>query len=222
MMDLSLNAAEREHLAALGITPDERGTLRSASGREVDPGVAVALLTKAAINPADFQRTGPAGPAGPAGSGTADRDMADGENLAKGLVPQRFHRPFLAAGHAAESPANTGMRATTPPPSSHPAEPQDYTRGWIRPGHQAEPPASDPMGNNPHPPGTPASGVYATGAEHYAGNQDRSRSEHLMPSQAITSQPSPSRMALPQDMRASEVPHAISLAASRPAPGESR
>ena len=267
-MNLSLTEAERVHLAALGVAAGSDGTLRSASGRPVDAGTAVVLLSKAAISPADFRRAplldghaahsaaqwttgspgqalmarpGPAGPAGAAGSGTADRDMGDDEGLdlvagndidgsgvgppdevAK-MTPAAFRRHYLAAGHSAESLANTGMRATTAVSDSAPAEPQDFRRGWLQPGHQDADPANDPMGNNPHPGGTPGAVVYRTAAEQYGANQARLAAEHLMPSQHITAEPAPSRpVMLPADMRASTVPVSVQAQATRPAPGEMR
>ncbi|HUY45615.1 MAG TPA: hypothetical protein VMV92_07795, partial [Streptosporangiaceae bacterium] len=245
------------HLASLGVTEDPSGALRSAAGREVDAGTAVALLQKAVISPGEFQRpylseghaaqspsswtagipdglggdrgrvarTGPAGPAGEPGSGTADRDMTGGEDEAAkaGLVPQRFHRPYLAAGHEADSPANTGRRGTTVvPETARAAEPQDYQRGWIQPGHQDEPPDDDPGGNNPHEPGTPTADVLATAAGRLGRNSARSRTDRLTPAAWNIAEPAPSRVALPQDMRASDVPVRVTLAATRPAPGETR
>jgi len=253
-MDLSLTDADRAHLASLGVTEDPSGALRSASGREVDAGTAVALLQKAAISPAGFQRgyiseghaaespaswtvgippglggdrgrvarTGPAGPVGEPGSGTADRDMAGGPDEAAkaGLVPQRYMRPYLTADHQADSPANTGHQNVVPMPEPHPAEPQDFQRGWLSAGHQAEPPANDPGGNNPHEPGTPAADVLATGAGHAGLNAAHSRTERLTPAAWNIAEPAPSRMALPQDMRASSVPMNVAVQATRAAPGE--
>jgi hypothetical protein len=255
-MDLSLNDAERAHLASLGVTVGTDGTMRSESGREVSAGTAVQLLSKAAISPADFQRgylreghaaentgqwitgippyaspvsaegpaarTGRAGPAGPVGSGTADRDMVPGDDLAKGMAPQRFMRPYLAGGHQVNSPAVTGMRGTTAVPDSHHAEPQDYQRGWITPGHEQDSPDARP-GNNPHAVGTPGSEVYRSAAAVYEANQTQLRTEHVMPSQNIPAQTAAVRpAAMPSDMRASDVPAALQVGATRPAPGEVR
>ena len=55
-MDLSLSAAELEHLGALGVSVAADGSMRSASGREVPAGTVVQLLAKAAVSPAAFQR----------------------------------------------------------------------------------------------------------------------------------------------------------------------
>ena len=264
-MDLSLTAAETEHLGALGVTVGADGTMRSASGNEVGPATAVALLAKSAVSPADFRRPylrqghaaenagqwtvgipgsaqsrtarpGPAGPPGPAGSGTADRSM-DGSSAGAGdedddmvagrdvdgsgagapaemakMVPGQFHRPFLSAGHAAESPAVTGRRATTPVPSADPVEHRDFTRGCLTAGH-ASPPPDDQPADNPH---------YEGAVRVYAANRAAERGEHIMFSQAVTSMPANGRLALPQDMHASLVPHQISVSASKPAPGEQR
>ena len=153
---------------------------------------------------------------------TSEDGVVVGVTAKAGLVPSRFHRPYLAAGHQADSPANTGRRGVTVIPETAAAEPQDYTRGWIRPGHQAEPPADDPGGNNPHPPGSLARTVHDTAAGRYEANQQQARTEHVMPSQAITASPSVSRVALPQDKRASAVPASLTVSATRAAPGESR
>jgi hypothetical protein len=190
-------------------------------------------------------RTGPAGPPGPAGSGTGDRSMSGGpagedgdddlvpggdedgegvgppDGMAKGMLPDRFMRPYLAAGHQADSPGTTGRRGTTAiPETASQVEPQDFDRGWIRPGHQEPPPDARPA-NNPQPPGSPGAGVYGAAAGVYQANQGQVRTEHLMPSQAVTSMPAPSRPPmLPADMRASAVPQAVQVQATRPAPGE--
>jgi len=140
----------------------------------------------------------------------------------KGMVPASFHRPYLAPGHQSDSPANTGLRGTTAvPETARDAEPQDFTRGWIRSGHQAEPPDDRPP-NNPHPAGTPGAAVYRSAAGAYEANQAGVRTEHVMPSQAARSEPAPARVVMPPDMRAASVPVAVQVAASRPAPGETR
>jgi hypothetical protein len=183
-------------------------------------------------------RTGPAGPVGHPGSGTADRSMGadedddlvpgsdeDGEGVGpsgvavKGLVPTQFHRPYLSAGHAASSPAVTGERSTTPVPASDPVEPQDYGRGWIYAAHQVPSPG-DGGDNNPNPPGSAAEAVYASGAHAYGENQRMARAEHVMPSGSVVSSPAASRMAVPSDMRASDVPVHVAMQATRPSPGE--
>jgi hypothetical protein len=179
-------------------------------------------------------RTGPAGPVGPAGSGTADRSMADAEDddgtrlvpgdddddsgvglpdgeMAKGLVPQQFMRGYLAAGHQANSPAVTGRQGTTAIPSSDPIEHRDFTGGYLTAGHADPSPDDAPGANNPH---------YRVAAERYNANQQQVRAEHVVPSESIVSQPSASRVALPQDMMASAVPQAVQVMATRPSPGE--
>jgi hypothetical protein len=55
-MDLSLNAAELEHLGALGVTVGADGSMRSASGRQVSPGTAVEMLARRDIEPQDYDR----------------------------------------------------------------------------------------------------------------------------------------------------------------------
>lgn len=82
-VSLSLSAAERAHLAGLGVTADERGVLRS-SGREVDPGIAAAMLAKARD-----PRTG---------------RFSGGEGIRSGS----FQRPYLAEGHQAQAAHGVG------------------------------------------------------------------------------------------------------------------
>lgn len=57
-----------------------------------------------------------------------------------GLLPSTYHRPYLGAGHAANSPVVTGRRETVPMPEAHPAIPERFRRDWIVPGHQDESP----------------------------------------------------------------------------------
>ena len=187
-------------------------------------------------------RTGPAGPPGPIGSGTADRGMStdgddglvpgsdeDGEgvgppDLAK-MTPAAFRRHYLAAGHQSDSPANTGRRGMTAvPETASEAEPQGFTRGPLQAGHEADPPGNDPAGNNPHPGGTPAREVYGTAAGRYEANRGLDRTDHMLPSTSMRagSEPQPARVAMPGDMRASSVPAAVQVAATKPAPGEMR
>jgi hypothetical protein len=147
------------------------------------------------------------------------------------MVPSQFHRPYIAAGHAADSPAVTGHYSVVPAPSMdvrpggepHVAEPESFTRGPIHAGHEADPPANDPGGNNPYPAGVSAEMVYEAASARYAANRSAEQATHLMPSQHITATPAPARAAmLPASIHASDVPHQIVVAASRPAPGESR
>ena len=190
-MKISLTAEQKTALAALGVVADERGFL-TAGGRPVSDGAAAVLLKDA---------TGP------------------GE-ASKGMVPASYHRPYLSAGHQSDSPANLGgQRGTTPLPESHPAEPQDFDRGWIRAGHEAPSPGDGPA-NNPNMPGASAAAVYAAGERAYAQNQQMARMEHVMPSAGLVSAPAPSRMAVPADMRASDVPAHVAVQATRPSPGE--
>jgi hypothetical protein len=151
--------------------------------------------------------------------------------MTKGMVPSRFMRGYLAAGHQADSPGTTGHYGVSAAPSMgmqpggepHVVMPERFTRGWIVPGHEAEPPDDQPEGNNPHPAGTSGAQVYATAADRYTANRAAERIDHVMPSQAITATTAPVRQAaLPSDMRAASVPHATVVAASRPAPGETR
>ena len=263
---LSLSDGETAHLAAMGVTADSRGFLHSASGRPVDAGVAVEMLSKDAppqhaehgIHPGRFQRpylreghqaeraqglggvpfaqqgSRPRPDQGPGENDVAGFDIdgsSDGgpDGMAKGLVPDRFMRPYLTAGHAANSPGATGHYGVSPAPhmdgvpggDAHVAEPQAFTRGPLQAGHEDDAPQNDPGGNSPHPGGTPAGEVYRTAAGQYGANQRQARTEHVMPSQAIVSTPATSRPPmLPADMRASAVPHAVQVMATKPAPGE--
>ena len=67
--------------------------------------------------------------------------------------------------------------------------------------------------DNPH---------YEAASRVYGANQAQCRSEHVMESQAVASTPAPGRLALPQDMRASSVPAAVQMQATRLSPGETR
>jgi hypothetical protein len=147
------------------------------------------------------------------------------------MLPSKFHRPYLSAGHQADSPGTTGHYGVSPAPSMgmqpggspHVAEPETFTRGPIRAGHEADPPANDPGGNTPHAAGTDAAQVYRTASERYMANRAAEAMTHVMPSQAITAVPAPARMSmLPDDARASNVPQDLVVTASRPAPGETR
>ncbi len=142
------------------------------------------------------------------------------DDLAK-MTPQAFRRHYLAAGHAAESPAITGRRGTTAvPETSHQAEPQHFGRGYLAEGHASPSPASDFAGNNPHAPGTPAAEVLATAAGNFGQIGARSRSQRLTPSGFTVSEPAPARSVMPPGMRASAVPAHVTVAATRAAPGE--
>jgi hypothetical protein len=188
-------------------------------------------------------RTGPAGPRGEPGSGTADRDMAGGDLqgwggtgdqvdpdfgdgdvgvLKGGMVPSRFHRPYLSGGHQAQSPAVTGRQSVVPAPQmdempgnpAHVNEPADFDRGYLTAGH-ADPSPANMAQVSPH---------YTAAAAQYEANRAKERSQHLLPSTCITT-PEPSShgpLQMPADMRASEVPHTVVVQASRAAPGERR
>jgi hypothetical protein len=150
---LSLSDGEREHLAGMGVTADSRGFLYSASGRRVDAGVALEMLSKGGVSPLDFRRgrlrdghaaasaaqwtigapgqppmarTGPAGPPGPVGSGTADRTMAAGED--DDLVPG----------------GNEDGEGVGPPDGGDLAKmtPEAFRRHALVGGHAAESPAN--------------------------------------------------------------------------------
>jgi len=155
--------------------------------------------------------------------GSPDGPWHDGADaVMKSMVPSKFLRPYLSEGHQSNSPAVLGHYGVTPEPggmrmqpggNAHVAEPGDFDRGYLEAGHAAPSPA-DMVQLNPH---------YAAGADAYARNRAQDRSEHLMPSQMITSQPaSHGRLAVPADMRASAVPAQIVVSASRAAPGEAR
>ena len=54
------------------------------------------------------------------------------------VMPQSFRRPYISAGHAAESPQAEGAR-TFPVISDHP-QAQDFQRGYLSAGHASESP----------------------------------------------------------------------------------
>ena len=59
------------------------------------------------------------------------------------VMPGSFRRPYISAGHAAESPQAEGAR-TFPVITGHP-QAEDFTRGYISAGH-----ASEVAGQQPH------------------------------------------------------------------------
>jgi hypothetical protein len=248
---LSLNASDRLALAAAGVREGADGSLRSDNGSIVSPGVTAALISR-------------------------------GDALGKGqehpVRPGDFTRPYLTAGHAADSPANrsraqpmpmpdvaTGGRSTTPPddgdasaqdggvekvtpdrrefvdwgdalrteaerfgalpgPEPPPAfrvvEPEDWHRGPLTAGHESPSPGDHP-GNSPIP-ATTGSGHarYQAGVIAYEANQQQARTQHVMPTQCVTSKPAMARYSPPPDMGASNVPQTQIAGATRKAPGE--
>ena len=199
-MDLRLSNDERTYLAGLGVDTGPDGSLVTTSGHVVSDAAVLTLLAKAS------PVAGREGVVGAAGSPGSPGDVA------KGMVPSHFMRPFLSAGHAADSPANTGMRATTAVPDAPQIEDRDFTRGYLTGGHAAPSPDDMPA-DNPH---------YDGAAKVYAANQMQVQMEHVAPSTDCTSVPVSSRVPMPQDLHASSVPHALSVAASKPSPGEMR
>jgi hypothetical protein len=81
------------------------------------------------------------------------------------VMPQQFQRPYLDAGHAAESPQAAAPHHFNVPEGQPSAE--DFTRGFITEGRAADSPANDTPRHEPIPapmtPGQP-SRVYYTGA----------------------------------------------------------
>ena len=201
-MDLHLSNDERAYLAGLGVDAGPDGSLVTTSGRPVSDAAVLTLLAKAS------PVAGREGVVGAAGSPGSPGDVA------KAMLPGYFMRGYLGAGHAAESPANTGRRGTTAVPDAPQIEGRDFTRGYLGAGHAAASPDDMPA-DNPH---------YAAAAAVYEANQRAVMAEHVVPSTAITAQhAAPVRaVSMPQDMNAANVPMSISVQASKPAPGEQR
>jgi hypothetical protein len=197
-VDLTLNEAQRAHLAALGIEPDAQGDLRAADGRPVSAAAAV-TLAKAAVSPADFRRgylreghaaenaaqwttgvpgqlaqgaaarTGPAGPGGPAGSGTPDGSMAGGSG-------DEVDPDMAGTGDDAAGMAKEGLLAN----SLH--------RHYLTAGHASDSPANGPQRviPAPHMDGTPGGAAHVAGPRQFgrgpltAGHQaDPPASDHM-------------------------------------------
>jgi hypothetical protein len=214
---LSLSDADRLALAAAGVAEGPDGSLRSASGAIVSPGVAAALISRGDT-------------LGKAQSLPATHPVNPGD----------YRRPYLSAGHAANSPANgrrgvvpeppegggrSASLCTTPPdsgdagaarddggvekvqpPGFRVAEPEAFTRGPLTAGHETPSPG-DRGDNSPVLPGT-ASGheVYGHAAEAFNANVAAARAQHVMPSQACVAEPATSRWSPSPDLGARNVP----------------
>jgi hypothetical protein len=222
MTGLSLSDADRLALAAAGVAEGPDGSLRSASGAIVSPGVAASLIAR--------------------------KDRLDGEQARPAMStvsPDQFRRGYIAAGHASDSPAN-GPRGVIPEPpegggrsSSLCTTPDDDSgdgdsaakvakvltagdihRGYLTAGHAAPSPG-DAGDNSPVRPVTGnARQVSGHGVAEFKDGQQRVQAEHVMPSQCITAQLAPSRLSLPADLGASNVPQPRAAGATRRAPGE--
>jgi len=219
MARLSLTDAERLALADVGVTVEPSGILRGDDGAEVGPGVAAMLLkTDRHPDTGQFVAGRPAGYAAP-----GDFGMPDPVRVG---APGDFARGYLAAGHAQNSPGNTG-RADPPgsPDGAHVAEAADFRRGWIE-GQQAESPGTLPP-DNPNPGGSPAAQVYAAAAEALTRNVRSADDDRMTPYRAIpdnppgTPRPIPDQQ-IPPDLRARAIPSPRATDLTRAAPGETR
>jgi hypothetical protein len=115
------------------------------------------------------------------------------------VAPGSFTRPWITAGHEAQSPAVTGSQATTPVPSStHVPEPQQFERGYLTAGHAAPSPA-DHGPNNPHPPGSSGNEYYTTAEQQIAGAAMRSIHDHIAATFAGCCPMAPDRKPFPAD-----------------------
>lgn len=83
------------------------------------------------------------------------------------VMPQSFRRPYISAGHAAESPQAEGAR-TFPVISDHP-QAQDFQRGYLSAGHASESPENSEPRSAPVPEGSAG----RPEAVSYAGMQQR-------------------------------------------------
>ena len=114
-----------------------------------------------------------------------------------GMSPGSFHRPWITAGHEANSPAVTGTQATTPtPPSMNVPEPQQFQRGNLTAGHEAPSPG-DHGPNNPHPPGSSGNEYYSASEQMMASAAMRSIHDHIQATFAGCCPMAPARHALP-------------------------
>ena len=221
MSGLSLNDADRLALAAAGVSESPDGSLRSAGGSIVSPGVAAALIAR------------------------KDRLGGDQARPATHPVdPGDFRRGYIAAGHAADSPANRRLAAPVPPEGGGRSaslcttpddgddvaadgdevekviEAQQFARGPLIQGHEAPSPGDLP-GNNRVPAVTGSGAeMYAQAAEAYNANARQARADQVMPSQACTSQPAVAAWSPPAGLGAANVPQPRAAGATQKAPGE--
>ena len=201
MTGLSLNDGDRLALAAAGVSEGPDGSLRSASGAIVSPGVAAALISRG-----DSLGKAQSLPA----MSTVD--------------PGQFRRGYITAGHAPDSPAN-GRRAapvppeggersaslcTTPPDDGGDVEKVveagDFRRGPLTAGQEA--PSPGDMGdNNPVAPVTGSGhAMYEHVAETYNANSARERAQHVAVSHECVSRPAPAQWSPPPDLGAANLP----------------
>ncbi len=220
MSGLSLNDADRAALAAAGVAESPDGSLRSASGSIVSPGVAASLIAR--------------------------KDRLDGEQALPAMHPVNpadYQRGYLTPGHAADSPAN--RRTATPVPPPDPAtgarspvpddgdgvaaddgdvqkvvEAQQFDRGPLTAGQEAPSPGN--LGDNS--PVAPVTGsgheMYAAAATASSANARQARGEHVANTTACASQPAVAAWSPPPHLGASNVPQPRAAGATQRAPGE--
>lgn len=200
---LDLNDAELAHLQSLGVRRGDDGVFRSEAGREVSPGTAVKMLSlDGSLRP----------------TVSTSEYRANLAALGKGMDPGRFHRGYLTPGHQADSPAVTGHQTPAPMPESRPAEPQDFTRSFLRAGHQK--PSPDDGVNNLVPPGSDGRTLYDSASAAYNANRERSTNDHVECTGTVSSRPAVPQWRPSPDLGSGNVPTSITVAATRPAPGE--
>jgi hypothetical protein len=194
MADLPVNDAERAYLASQGLEAGPDGSWHSTvSGRAYDEGVVLGVLKA---------------------------------GMASGALVPPLPSPVPNPGSLGRGPLTAGHQAVaaqglTNIPKASPAEPADFTREYLRNGHQ-KPSPDDHGPNNPVAPGSDGSALYAAASAAYGANRDKGMKDHLMPTGCAESQPAPPQWRPPADLGAGHVPAPITIAATKPAPGEMR
>jgi hypothetical protein len=218
---LNLSGGDREQLAALGVTAADGGQLRTAGGAAVDDGTAALLLKQARhpdtgrYTPAAASSASSAGTEGPPAYAThADFGLPAPVRISR---PDQFTRPYLDAGHQAETASGVPCM-----PVPHPAEAEDFRRGPLDDGHQDAPPADDPGGNNPYPGGVDTAELYATAVTRLAVNHQTARRDHITEAVVPHHMPVPDTAKAPAGIAAVHLGGRDLRGATSRAPGEDR
>lgn len=211
MTGLSLSDANRLALAQAGVGEGPDGSLRSSGGAIVSPGVAAALISRG-----------------------DSLGKAQAQPVTSGISPDQFHRGYITAGHASDSPANgprgvipeppegggrSASLCTTPDPDDggpgegdgveKVVEPEHIHRSYLQAGHAA--PSPDDAGDNN--PAAPVTGSGHAMHEHavsdYSGNVARAATSHVSPSQACEARPATAQWSPRPGMRANAVPQPV-------------
>ena len=137
--------------------------------------------------------------------------------------PADYRRPYLSAGHSADSPMNTrvravtidpatGGRSTTPPDDGGDVGKvvvaEDFARAPLIQG-PALPSPGDLADNNSVAPVTGSGTVYEHAAGIYNANAARERAQHVAAPHECVSEPAPARWSPPADLQVNAVPQPV-------------